>query len=364
MFNNDCIFCLRAHVVCLVRGDVLELLELQWVTNSHPLQSTEHQYLSVSCLWQLWILNFISWSPHHAVHSWLSCLFTLQGARGNDGLPGPAGPPVSIIVPTLNPIHPSDFSVIMSLPLITQQTADMNPNLQIFVLSAGACWSCWSSRFPRISRSQGLYRSHYHKPVFFDFFLKCFNMVDRSLFSLVRWNKNPHILLCLVLVVIFYKLLYNLVKTEKDALIVMSCWVDLLRQVIFLKYIKEHVRMDRTSAVLYGGTHVRFTGTWNVQQITLFLLVNELSCLIREKLVLLEPVELKDNRDPAERPVPQDLLDPPEHRFVCRHSSRSSRFWFTHTTVLHCVYCRHNVMHCFFFSVCIGQPRYWWYPWS
>lgn len=42
---------------------------------------------------------------------------------------------------------------------------------------------------------------------------------------------------------------------------------------------------------------------------------------VREKLVLLEPVELKDNRDPAERPVPQDLLDPLEHRFVCHHSS-------------------------------------------
>lgn len=34
----------------------------------------------------------------------------------------------------------------------------------------------------------------------------------------------------------------------------------------------------------------------------------------REKLVLLEAVDLKEHRDLAERPVPQDPLDPPEHR--------------------------------------------------
>ncbi len=153
---------------------------------------------------------------------------------------------------------------------------DMNPNLQIFVLSTGACWACWSSRFPRISRSQGLYRSHYNKPVLFKFFIRSFKTVNRSLFSLVRWNKNQCIPICLVLVVIFYKLLYNLVKKEKDALIVMSLsWlknVDELicnsRPMIFLKYIWEHVRIERTSAVLHGGTNVGFTGKWNVEEIT------------------------------------------------------------------------------------------------
>lgn len=40
-------------------------------------------------------------------------------------------------------------------------------------------------------------------------------------------------------------------------------------------------------------------------------------CPIREKLDLLETVELKDNRAPVERLVAQDLLDLLEHRFVC-----------------------------------------------
>lgn len=41
-----------------------------------------------------------------------------------------------------------------------------------------------------------------------------------------------------------------------------------------------------------------------------------MSCPVREKLVLLEPVELKEHRDPVVRLVPQDLLDLLEHRFV------------------------------------------------
>lgn len=44
--------------------------------------------------------------------------------------------------------------------------------------------------------------------------------------------------------------------------------------------------------------------------------VKALLCPIREKLGLLEIVELKDNRDPAERLVVRDLLDLLEHRFV------------------------------------------------
>lgn len=49
--------------------------------------------------------------------------------------------------------------------------------------------------------------------------------------------------------------------------------------------------------------------------------MKDLLCPVREKLVLLESVELKDNRDPVERPVLQDLLDLLEHRFVCHHLS-------------------------------------------
>lgn len=41
-----------------------------------------------------------------------------------------------------------------------------------------------------------------------------------------------------------------------------------------------------------------------------------LLCPIREKLDLLEIVELKDNRDPVERLVVRDLLVLLEHRFV------------------------------------------------
>lgn len=43
---------------------------------------------------------------------------------------------------------------------------------------------------------------------------------------------------------------------------------------------------------------------------------DETLCPLREKLVLLEPVDLKEHRVLAERAVPQDPLDPPEHRFV------------------------------------------------
>lgn len=43
-------------------------------------------------------------------------------------------------------------------------------------------------------------------------------------------------------------------------------------------------------------------------------------CPVREKLVLLVPVDLRANRDPVERLVPQDLLDLLELRFVCPHA--------------------------------------------
>lgn len=102
---TNCIFCHRAHVVCLVRGDVPELLELQWVTNSY--QSTKHQY--VFSLLHFVCDNFVSVKMLlcYGMHSWPPCHFPLQGARGNDGLPGPAGPPVCIIVATLHPINPT-----------------------------------------------------------------------------------------------------------------------------------------------------------------------------------------------------------------------------------------------------------------
>lgn len=48
-------------------------------------------------------------------------------------------------------------------------------------------------------------------------------------------------------------------------------------------------------------------------------LTSDMLCSVREKLVLLEPVELKDNKDPVERPVLLDLLDLLEHRFVCHY---------------------------------------------
>lgn len=34
--------------------------------------------------------------------------------------------------------------------------SNLKADMQVSPLSTGACWSCWSSRFPRISRSQGL----------------------------------------------------------------------------------------------------------------------------------------------------------------------------------------------------------------
>lgn len=46
------------------------------------------------------------------------------------------------------------------------------------------------------------------------------------------------------------------------------------------------------------------------------MLLKPLLCAVREKLVLLEPVERKANRVPVERLVPQDLPDLLEHRFV------------------------------------------------
>lgn len=51
-----------------------------------------------------------------------------------------------------------------------------------------------------------------------------------------------------------------------------------------------------------------------------------LLCPIREKPDLLEIVELKDNRDPAERPVLRDLPDLLEHRFVCHYHCRAEPF--------------------------------------
>lgn len=51
-----------------------------------------------------------------------------------------------------------------------------------------------------------------------------------------------------------------------------------------------------------------------------FLPVNDLLCPVREKLVQLEPVDLKEHRDPVERLELQDLLDLLAHRFVCHHS--------------------------------------------
>lgn len=48
--------------------------------------------------------------------------------------------------------------------------------------------------------------------------------------------------------------------------------------------------------------------------------------VIREKLVLLESVDLKDNRDPVERLELQDLLVLLEHRFVY-HMSLSTQYY-------------------------------------
>lgn len=62
-----------------------------------------------------------------AVHKALSCLFTLQGARGNDGLPGPAGPPVRITHFThftLHLFHPIvffPFIVLLCVIKLTKQ---------------------------------------------------------------------------------------------------------------------------------------------------------------------------------------------------------------------------------------------------
>ena len=166
------VFCHRVHVVCQVREDVPELLDLQWVTISHLVQSTEHRYVFS-------LHHFVTALNHGETHHFivfiklytteLSCLFTPQGARGNDGLPGPAGPPVRIIIPTLHPSSYNHFFFydVISFDYTATEKWDMNPNIQIYVLSTGACWSCWGPWFPRISRSQGLYKLDNHKPVLF-----------------------------------------------------------------------------------------------------------------------------------------------------------------------------------------------------
>ena len=46
----------------------------------------------------------------------------------------------------------------------------------------------------------------------------------------------------------------------------------------------------------------------------------DLFCPVREKLVQLVPVDLKEHRDLVERPVLQDLPDLLVHRLVCLHS--------------------------------------------
>lgn len=134
------------------------------------------------------------------------------------------------------------------------------------LLSTGACWSCWSSRFPRISRSQGLF------------------YVWLSEYSRVIYHHSVHKLFTLS------ACLYSNQNIIKVCLSHLSC-VRLIRNV--------------TSHVLTVNIY-----WW------LCLSVKILLCPIREKLDLLEIVELKDNRDPGERLVVRDLLDLPEHRFV------------------------------------------------
>lgn len=71
-----------------------------------------------------------------------------------------------------------------------------------------------------------------------------------------------------------------------------------------------------------------FSGKLNVKMTVLPSLMSDMLCSVREKLVLLEPVELKDNRDPVERPVLLDLLDLLEHRFVCHFDSVINRYCY------------------------------------
>lgn len=76
-----------------------------------------------------------------------------QGARGNDGLPGPAGPPVRIWY-SQSVSNSSSWLFLLLLYYLLWQS--LNLDMEVSLSSTGARWSSWSSWFPRISRSQGL----------------------------------------------------------------------------------------------------------------------------------------------------------------------------------------------------------------
>lgn len=78
-------------------------------------------------------------------------------------------------------------------------------------------------------------------------------------------------------------------------------------------------------------------------------------CPVREKLVLLVPADLRAHRDPVERLVPQDLPDPPEHRFVC-HCAHRFILDHGHSYIVFVIY---QSVRCFlpFHSLCAqGNP--------
>lgn len=114
-----------------------------------PLSRNTYEYIYEMCFdsyfWILWVLMMM--------HT-LTIFHLLQGARGNDGLPGPAGPPVrttsASITSTLCFFLKEYFITFHNKIWTLTWRSSLCP-------SSGACRTFRSPRFPRIPRIQGSY---------------------------------------------------------------------------------------------------------------------------------------------------------------------------------------------------------------